>query len=250
VQGATGNQIFTLHSSDEPYRALVEEMNEGAVVLSSRGDVLYSNARFAALVGRPLKSVIGGRIERFLKASERADFDRLLRSGSGRCRSRLLGAGASEFDVSLSLTTTSSQTGDQLNLCVTDLSELLEATNSRARAEHDSRTKDGFLTMLAHELLTPLGVIANAVAVLEITHAQGAAAAQAHEVIARQLGLASRLIDDLLDIERILSGKLRLQRQPLDIAETAIEAVAAFTGNPRLDRQFEISADRRRPAWP
>jgi signal transduction histidine kinase len=244
VRGATGDQVFTLHSTDEPYRTLVEEMHEGAVVLSSRGDVLYCNARFAALVGRPLEGVIGGRIERFLKGSERADFDRLLRSGSGRCRSSLIGSGSSAFDVSLSLTTTSSPNGPQLNLIVTDLSELLEATSNRARAEHDSRTKDEFVTMLAHELRTPLGAIANAVAVLELTHAEGEAAAHAHDVIGRQLGLVSRLMDDLLDIERILSGKLRLQREPLDIAKTAREAVAAFTGNPGLNRQLELSTER------
>jgi len=244
VRGPAGDQIFTLHSTDEPYRTLVEEMHEGAVVLSSRGDVLYCNARFAALVGRPLKSVIGGRIERFLQASERAAFDRLLRSGSGRCRSSLIGSGSSAFDVSLSLTTTSSPSGEQLNLIVTDLTELLEANSNRARAEHDSRTKDEFLTMLAHELRTPLGAIANAVAVLELTHAEGQAAAHAHDVIGRQLGLVSRLIDDLLDIERVLSGKLRLQRRPLDIAKTVREAVAAFTDNAKLDRQLEVSTER------
>jgi signal transduction histidine kinase/ActR/RegA family two-component response regulator len=246
VRGSAGDQIFTLHNTDEPYRTLVEEMHEGAVVLSSRGDVLYSNARFAALVGRPLKTVIGGRIERFLKASERADFDRLLRSGSGQCISRLLGSGSGTLDVRLSLTTTSSPSGEQLNLIVTDLTEILEANSNRARAEHDSRTKDDFLTMLAHELRSPLGAIANAVAVLELTHAEGQAAAHAHEVIGRQLGLVSRLIDDLLDIERILSGKLRLQRQPLDIAETAREVVAIFAGKPELDRQLEIGTE---PVW-
>ena len=159
VQGPAGNQVYTLHSAEEPYRALVEEMHEGAVVLSGSGDVLYSNARFAALVGEPLESVVGSRIERFLKESERADFESLLRSGSGRRRSSLIGSGSGVFDVSLSLTTTSSTSGQQLNLIVTDLTELLEATSNRARAEHESRTKDEFLTMLAHELRTPLGAI-------------------------------------------------------------------------------------------
>src|SRR6185295_9960911 len=68
VEGAGGNQIYTLHSAEEPYRNLVEQMQEGAVVLSSRGDILYSNARFAALVGEPLESVVGSRISRFVSA--------------------------------------------------------------------------------------------------------------------------------------------------------------------------------------
>ena len=77
--------------------------------------------------------------------------------------------------MSLSLTTTVSASGDRLNLIVTDLSELLEANSNRDRAERDSRTKDEFLAMLAHELRTPLGAISNAVRVLELTHAGGAA---------------------------------------------------------------------------
>jgi PAS domain S-box-containing protein len=246
VQGAAGDQVFTLHSTEEPYRALVEEMHEGAVVLSGRGQVLYSNARFAALVGEPLEAVIGSRFEQFVKASERDDFDGLLRSGRGRFRSSLIRSGSGAFDVSLSLTTSSSTGGQRLNLIVTDLTELLEANSNRARAEHDSRTKDEFLTTLAHELRTPLGAISNAVAVLELTHATGQSAAHAHEVIGRQVALVSRLIDDLLDVERVVSGKLRLRRRQLDIAETAREAVAAFTADPKLDRQIEINTE---PVW-
>ena len=243
VRGPAGDQVFTLHSTEEPYRALVEQMHEGAIVLSGSGDVLYSNARFAALVGEPLESVVGSRVKRFLQASDRDDFDRLLKSGSGRCRGRLIGSGSGAFDVSLSLTTTPSPDDRQLSLIVTDLTELLEADSIRARAEHDSRTKDEFLTMLAHELRTPLGAISNAVGVIELSHAEGASAARAHNVIGRQVRLVSRLIDDLLDVERVVSGKIRLQRRQLDLAETARETVALFTGDPTLNRQIEISTE-------
>ena len=71
VEGTSGSQVYTLHSADEPYRHLVEEMQEGAVVLTRRGDILYSNARFAALVGEPLESVVGSRIDRFVERSRR-----------------------------------------------------------------------------------------------------------------------------------------------------------------------------------
>src|SRR6185503_20521890 len=126
---------------------------------------LYSNASFAACVGEPLESVVGTGIDRFVNLSDRDDFESLLRAGSGRRRSRLVGAGVGAFDVSLSLTTPAQAGGDRLNLIVTDLRELFEATSNRERAEHDNRTKDEFLAMLAHELRTPLGAIANAVRV-------------------------------------------------------------------------------------
>ena len=85
--------------------------------------------------------------------------------------------------------------------------------------------------MLAHELRNPLGAISNAVQVLELTHAEGEPATRAHEVIARQVGHISHLINDLLDVERVVSGKIRLNRQPLDLAEAVRRAVATFTGD-------------------
>src|SRR3970282_2373266 len=84
VEGDRGNQVYTLHSADEPYRNLVEQMQEGAVALTRRGDLLYANARFAAMVGEPLESVVGSRVDRFVKESDREDFQSLLCAGSGR----------------------------------------------------------------------------------------------------------------------------------------------------------------------
>src|SRR5512134_1636026 len=151
VEGAGGNQVYTLHSAEEPYRNLVEQMQEGAVVLTGRGDILYANARFAALVGEPLESVVGSRIDRFVHAADREGFENLVRAGSERCRCRLIGPSGA-FEVSLSLSRTASTDGDRLNLIVTDLRELLEADGRRERAERLNRTKDEFLTILAHEL--------------------------------------------------------------------------------------------------
>jgi PAS domain S-box-containing protein len=247
VEGACGNQVYTLHSADEPYRHLVEEMQEGAVVLTKGGEILYANARFAALVGELLESVVGSRMGRFVNPSDREDFESLLRAGSGRRRSRVIGSDSGAFEVSLSLTTTGSTNGDRRrNLIVTDLSELLEANSNRDRAERDNRTKDEFLAMLAHELRNPLGAISNAVRVLALTHSEGASTTGAEEVIARQVGHISFLMNELLDVERVVSGKIRLNRQPIDMAEAVHRAVASFTGDARLDRHIEISTE---PVW-
>ena len=243
IESPEGNQVYTLHGAEEPYRTLVEEMHEGAVVLTGRGDILYSNARFAALVGEPLESVVGSRIDRFLSVADRDDFEQLLKEGSGRRRSRLISSGSGAFDVSLSLSATLSANGNQFNLIVTDLSEILEANTNRERAERHSRTKDAFLTMLAHELRNPLGAILNAVGVLELNHAEGEPAVRAHDVIQRQVGYVSRLIDDLLDVERIVSGKVRLNREPLDVAGCVREAIATYTSDDRLDRRIDMTTE-------
>jgi signal transduction histidine kinase/ActR/RegA family two-component response regulator len=243
VEGSRGKQVYTLHSADEPYRNLVEQMQEGAVVLSRSGDILYCNARFAELVDEPIETVMASRFDRFVNAPDLGAFEATLRAGSGRVRSRLVRVATGAFEVSLSLTTTSSPGGDRLNLIVSDLSELLEAASNRARAERDSRTKDEFLTMLAHELRNPLGAITNAVQVVELTHAQGERAIRAHEVIGRQVGHISHLINDMLDVERVVSGKIRLNREPLDLAEIVRQVVATFVANPGLNRTIDIAAE-------
>src|ERR1700754_836972 len=71
VKGAHGNQVYTRQSAEEPYRNLVEQMQEGAVVLTGRGDILYSNARFATMVGEPLEAVVGSRAERLVNQPDR-----------------------------------------------------------------------------------------------------------------------------------------------------------------------------------
>jgi len=246
VEGTDGSQVYTLHSADEPYRQLVEQMQEGAVVLTSRGDILYSNAQFAMLVGEPLESLVGSRIQRFVHASAADDFDTLLGEGSGRRRSSMVGAGARAFEVSLSLTTTLVPGGNRLNLIVTDLTEVLDAQSNRVRAEHDSRSKDEFLATLAHELRNPIGAISNAVQVLELTHAEGDRATRAHEVIARQVGHVSHLINDLLDVERVVSGKIRLVRMPVNLAEMIGRVVATVCANPHMDRHIDVTTE---PLW-
>jgi signal transduction histidine kinase/ActR/RegA family two-component response regulator len=246
VEGDGGNQVYTLHSAEEPYRDLVEQMQEGAVVLTNRGDILYANSRFATLVGVPLESVVGSRFNRFVSASERDDLEALLAAGSGRRRCGLLRPDSGPLGVSLSLTTVGSAHSERRNLIVTDMTELLEAHSNCDRAERDSRTKDEFLAMLAHELRNPLAAIGTAAQVLKVTHTDGVVATRAHDVIARQVSHITQLIEDLLDIERVVSGKIRLNRQPLDLADVVRRAVATFIDDVRLDRSIDASTES---AW-
>ncbi len=244
VRGPAGDQIYTLQGAEEPYRNLVEQMQQGAVVLAESGDILYANRRFADLVGEPLESIVAGDISRFIAEADRADFRRLVNSGNGSCRSRLVSSEGGTIEVHLSLTTTVPAKGlGSLCLIVADLRALLEARSERDQAERDSHTKNEFLAMLAHELRNPLGAIRSAVSLLEPADTMSGPAACAREVIARQVGHLSHLIDDLLDVERVVSGKIRLDRHPLDVAEAVRHAVAAFIGDAALDRRIEVCAE-------
>jgi PAS domain S-box-containing protein len=108
------------------------------------------------------------------------------------------------------------------------LRAIVEAERS-ARAEIDrvSRLKDEFLATLSHELRTPLTAILGWAKVLLLKRDDAASLARGLEAIARNAKAQARLIDDLLDMNRIVSGKLRLEVQPTDLASVVEAAVEA-----------------------
>lgn len=97
--------------------------------------------------------------------------------------------------------------------------------DAREQAEIASRAKDEFLGLLSHELRTPLNSILGWTRILSGHNLDEAAAAQALETIDRNAKLQARLIDDMLDVSRIISGKLRLDAQPVDLTSVINAAV-------------------------
>src|SRR2546430_17098216 len=81
VQGPEGEQIYALRSAEQPYRNLVEDMLEGAAILTTEGDIAYCNKRFAELVGVPLEEAVGGCMERFIAPTDRPAFRSVLAAG-------------------------------------------------------------------------------------------------------------------------------------------------------------------------
>jgi PAS domain S-box-containing protein len=77
--------------------------------------------------------------------------------------------------------------------------------------------KNEFLAMLAHELRNPLAAITSAVRLARRIRVEDDDLPQAHEVIERQAGNLSRMIDDLLDVSRITQGKVELKREVVDV---------------------------------
>jgi two-component system CheB/CheR fusion protein len=132
----------------------------------------------------------------------------------------------------LSLTGCPIRWGDgssMLLLAIEDITDrrMLEASEKQARleAEQANRAKDLFLATLSHELRTPLSVILMSAQVLQQSAADDARIQRASLAIERAAGNQARLIDELLDISRIVSGKLLLDLQPVDLATVVNNAV-------------------------
>ena len=75
-------RVYTLETADQTYRLLVEEMQEGALTVTRRGDILYCNRRLAELVEIEPERVIGGSLARFIAAADWPDVLGLIASGS------------------------------------------------------------------------------------------------------------------------------------------------------------------------
>jgi signal transduction histidine kinase/ActR/RegA family two-component response regulator len=102
---------------------------------------------------------------------------------------------------------------------------LLRAERARAEAEAANRIKDEFLATLSHELRTPLTSLLGWSSVLREARRDPKVLNQGLEAIDRNARVQAQLIDDLLDVSRIVSGKLNLDVRPLDIASVARAAI-------------------------
>ncbi len=121
-----------------------------------------------------------------------------------------------------------------------------------------NRAKDEFIATLAHELRNPLAPIRTGLEILKKDHGNGAPSQRARETMERQLAHMIRLIDDLLDISRINSGKIRLELgrvqlsaavdSAVDISRPAIEARGHELEVRLLDPGIELMADPTRLA--
>ena len=120
-----------------------------------------------------------------------------------------------------------------------------ERTAALARERDANRLKDEFLATLSHELRTPLNAVLGWTRVLRAAHVEPATEARALESIERNARVQARLIEDLLEVSRIVTGKLRIQVRPVDLAaivDAAVEVVqpAAMAKQLTLDVSIAV----------
>lgn len=124
---------------------------------------------------------------------------------------------------------------------------LVREREARQEAENADRLKDEFLATLSHELRTPLTSVLGWATLIRSGDIDEANYAVALETIERNARLQARLIDDLLDVSRIITGNLRIELRPLDLApviEAARDAVrpAAEAKGIKLQMSFDPGA--------
>ncbi|SHH00985.1 response regulator [Massilia sp. CF038] len=117
---------------------------------------------------------------------------------------------------------------------------LTREMEERQAAERKSHAKDEFLAMLGHELRNPLSAISSAAALIGLPAAGPDTVSRAKQIIQRQSQHLSRIVDDLLDLSRAMSGKILLARQPVEVSALVSACLDTFkatgrTGNYQLN---------------
>ncbi|TDV33775.1 PAS/PAC sensor hybrid histidine kinase [Paraburkholderia caballeronis] len=245
---AERRQMEALRLSEERFRLLVESVSDHAIfMLDPNGFVVSWNSgatnlkgyRPAEIVGQhfsafyPPEDVASGKPERELKAA----------AAQGRClhegwRVRKDG---SMFWAAVTLTAVHDGHG-RLNGFAKVTRDMTESRRN-AELERSSEQMKQFLAMLAHELRNPLAPVRNAIAMMQLADDVSPDIARARDLIDRQIGHLTRLVDDLLDVGRITSGKIELRDARLDLRDVvtrAVEAAQPFTAarRQRIDVQM------------
>lgn len=225
IEGANAHQVYTLESPDRPFRIFVEQMQEGALTVNEQGTIVYCNRYFASLVGQPLEQVIGASMDRFIAPSSHMACRSLLKAAGdrpvhGECT--LLKAGDLTVPARLAVGALPAQNLRLLGIVITDLSDRERAQKlevARRAAEQAGVARDQFLAVVSHELRTPLNAILGWAQMLARVPDLPHQASHGISVIERNARAQTKLINDLLDVSRILAGKLRLDLQQVDLRE-------------------------------
>ncbi len=123
---------------------------------------------------------------------------------------------------------------------------LLAERTARGEAERANRLKDDFVAVISHELRTPLNAILGWTELMQKEPGDAALTVRGLDVVARNTRLQTQLISDLLDVSRIVSGRLHLDVQSVDLAsvvDAAIETVepVTITKGIQIDRELDTS---------
>jgi PAS domain S-box-containing protein len=121
----------------------------------------------------------------------------------------------------------------------------VENTRLYQALREGDRRKDEFLATLAHELRNPLAPIRNSLEILKMPRVDTTTAQQTRDMMERQVHHLVRLVDDLLDVSRVMRGKIELRKEPVELATVLARAVE--TAKPLIEvqgHQLEISVSK------
>src|SRR5947209_10585881 len=229
--------------------SLIKNAPDPVFVSDLRGKILQANDAVFTLLGFRPDEVIEQSLSRIISADETREFIAALREvvERGVTRNvRLNPRSASGEVIPTTLNASALCDPDGTVIGAIGILRDMRAYERVVRDLEDSRrelraadkAKDEFLAMVSHELRTPLTAMLGWARLLRVGALASARAAHGLEVIDRNTKLLAQLIEDLLDVSRIVTGKLQVDRRPVDpvvVLEAAIDAVQGLADMKRID---------------
>jgi len=249
-----------LHETVEQFHILVDSVEEYAIyLLDPNGDVVTWNTGAEKIKGYLADDIIGKNFASFYTADDVAagkpqrNLREASRRGSIRDQGLRVRKDGSTFEAEVVITALRDAAGEirgfsKVTRDITDQVRSREFEAEKIAAQKANKAKDDFLAALSHELRTPLTpALAAATYLQDNTDKLPQEFAEDVEIIKRNVQLQARLIDDLLDLTRIASGKLHLELQDCDahkIIENAIEMAESAIAAKQLKISTGLEAKR------
>lgn len=260
VNTASGNKIFSLVSSETPYRIIVEEMHEGAVTISPSGIILYCNKRFAELVSKPLNQVLGLHFGEFIGENEKSQFQSLINTSlTERFNREISFQIPNKTDACFRLSFSPLPENMLGSICIitVDITELkqqeakikdlnlnLESKITERTGQYVAVNKEleAFTFSVSHDLRAPLRSVISYAQIIEEEFGEKleVEGKQMLNNIKRNGQKMGKLIDDLLAFSRL--GRKEIQKTEVNMDELVKEVVTELNQNFPNKAIIKISA--------
>lgn len=246
VRGAQGEQVYTLKGAEQPYRTLIEDMREGAVILAADDTIIYSNQGFARMLKMPLEKMIGSRIQYFILPDEQAMFEEILKHGRAGSRDRrgeitFLTGNRTPVPTYLSINTMQMDDVSAIYMVSLDLTEIKQAEKEIKKLNEDlekrviertaeleavNKELESFSYSVSHDLRAPLRSIDGfSLALLEDYSEK--LDPQGKDFLQRVRNASQRmlqLIDDMLTLSRMTQYTIKYERIDMSAFARSITA--------------------------
>jgi two-component system CheB/CheR fusion protein len=194
------------------FDAIVEKSADGVIVVDRGGTICFANSAAESMLGSSTGSLLGKTFGIPVVPGKTSEIDLL--KGGGLTR------------IAEMRTVETSWQGNAAYLAT--LRDVTERKKAEEQAREAVRRRDEFLAILSHELRNPLAAISNAASVLAGLDIDRETFEKAHQVIERQCGQMTRLLEDLLDVSRVARRKIELRKECLDLTDVITQTAEAM----------------------
>jgi PAS domain S-box-containing protein len=221
-----------LRRSEELFRLIIEGVRDYAIfMLDPEGRIASWNLGAEVNTGYIAEEVVGRHFAILYPEDKREaawpehELECALRDGRFEDEGWRVRKDGSRFWANVVITALFDETGTHLGFA--KVTRDLTGTRRIDALEEESRQLTQFLAVLGHELRNPLAPIANAVQLMRMEELPQGRMAAARDILVRQVAQLRRLVDDLLDVGRIASGRVHMERLPVQLQQVVAEAVEA-----------------------